>query len=351
MKKHSYLILTVIVLALAPGALAAEAAGNAIFVPVVSRTPGALGSEWRTDLVVSNVSRLGIEVPYTITFHPNDGSPARMMYGQIPGRTSYTFADVVSTGFGQAVGAGTVTVTSSSANARLTARARIYNVASVNGEFGQHVPGVRVGDLSREHHIAAVTGVDGNRANLGIANPWNETNSFWISVFKEQGDLLYSAGWVTVAPRQVVQANDVFAWLGVAPIANATFEITTARPAYVYASIVRADSGDPIFVPAVNPGAELTSGVIPPQCGAPAPLHVANNPAEGWIVFLQDDTNAASAAAIFTEKYHFTVRTLYEHAFRGFASYDVSNTAIAGLRCEPTVKLVQQNEAYQWPGN
>ncbi|HEY0592638.1 MAG TPA: hypothetical protein VGF40_12785 [Thermoanaerobaculia bacterium] len=351
MKKLSYLILTVMALAIAPDALAAEAAGNAIFIPVAARTPGALGSEWRTDLVVSNVSRLGIEVPYTITFHPNDGSPAQTMYGQIPGRTSYTFTDVVNSGFGKAVGAGTIMVASSSTSARLTARARIYNVASANGEFGQHVPGVRVGDLGREHHIAAVTGVDGNRANLGIANPWNDTSSFWISVFKEQGDLLYSAGWFTVAPRQVLQINDVFAWLGVAPIANATFEITTAHPAYVYASMVRADSGDPIFVAAVNPGTELTGGVVPPQCTAPAPLHLANNPAEGWIVFLQDGTNAASAAAIFSEKYHFTVRTLYEHAFRGFSSYDVSNSAIAGLRCEPTVKLVQQNEAYQWPGN
>lgn len=246
-------------LALAPKALAAETAGNAILVPVASRTPGALGSEWRTDLVISNVSRRGTPVPFTITYVPNDGSPSTYATGEIAGRTSYTFPDIVNIGFGKATSAGLILVTSSSPDARLTARARIYNTASGNGEFGQSVPGARVSDLGREHHLAGLTGVDGNRTNVGISNPWSVASSFWISVFDNEGEMKYSAGWFGVQPRQVLQINDIFTWLGIAPIPNATVEITTERPAYVYASIVRADSGDPVFVQAVSPGDERRS--------------------------------------------------------------------------------------------
>jgi hypothetical protein len=347
MRAISFLV--ALILVLAPAAFAADTAGNAIFVPVVSRTPGALGSEWRTDLVISNVSRRSVTVPFTVTFTPNDGSPGTSMHGEIGPRTSRTFTDVVNIGFGRAVAAGVVHVTSSSPDARLTARARIYNVASVNGEFGQHVPGARVSDLQREHHLNGLTGVDGNRTNVGISNPWNTEISFWISVFKDEGDLQFAAGWWTLAPRQVLQINDVFAWIGKAPFANATIEITTSQPAFVYASVVRADSGDPIFVPAVTPGAELSGGVIQPQCTAPAPLYIADNPAEGWIVVFQDDTNAAASASLLAQKYGFTVRSVYEAAFRGFVSADVSQTAIAGLRCEPVVKFIEQNRNVPLP--
>ena len=132
-------------------------------------------------------------------------------------------------------------------------------------------------------------------------------------------------------------------------MANATIEITTERPAYVYASLVRADSGDPIFVQAVKVGTETGGGAIEPDCSAPAPLYFAANPAQGWIVVLQDDTDAAVAAAILSQKYGFTIRTLYEHAFRGFTTEDVTHATIAQLRCEPTVKFIQQNENVPLP--
>lgn len=343
MNKLTSLFLIAFSLAFAPVAHAADTAGDAIFVPVVSRTPGAFDSEWRTDLVISNVSRLPVTAPFTVTFVPNDGSAAETMAGEIGPRTSYTFPDVVAIGFGESVAAGTIMVTSSSANARLTARARIYNVAADNGEFGQHVPGVRVADLVREHRLGGLTGVDGNRTNVGIANPWDVDNSFWISVFAGDGALRFSAGWWILAPGQVLQINDVFAWMGVAPIPNATVEINTARPAYVYASIVRNDSGDPIFIPAISPGNETGGGAIQPACTAPAPLEFSTHPAEGWLVMLQDDSDAGVTAGLLAQKYGFTVAHVIQSLFKGFSSRDVTQAAIAGLRCEPVVKAIYQD--------
>lgn len=90
--------------------------------------------------------------------------------------------------------------------------------------------------------------------------------------------------------------------------------------------------------------------VIPPDCAAPAPLYLATNPGEGWIVVLQNDTDAAAAASILSQKYGFTIRNLFEDAFKGFTAVSLSPTSIAGLRCEPVVKFIEQNAQYQWPG-
>ena len=347
MRPISFLV--ALILVLAPAAFAADTAGNAIFVPVVARTPGALGSEWRTDLVISNVSRRSVTVPFTVTFTPKDGSPGTSMHGEIGPRTSRTFTDVVNIGFGRAVAAGVVHVTSSDPNAKLTARARIYNTASPNGEFGQHVPGTRVADLQREHVVTAIGGVSGNRTNIGIANPWDVPISFWISVFDNEGNLQSGSGFYPVAARQVLQINDIYAWIGKQPFPNGTVEITTDRPAYVYGSIVRADSGDPLFVAAVSPGPETGGGVVTPACTAPAPLYLADNPAAGWIVMLQSDTNATAAAALLGDKYNFTVKTIYEDAFKGFTTEDVTQAGIAGLRCEPVVRFIEQNRNVPLP--
>jgi hypothetical protein len=109
--------------------------------------------------------------------------------------------------------------------------------------------------------------------------------------------------------------------------------------------VVRGDSGDAIFIPGVAPGPE-TGGPVEPNCGAPAPIFLADVPAEGWIIIFHDEVDAAVAAVHFGQKYGFTIRTLYEHAFKGFSSVDVSPAAIAGLRCESQVKVVQQNASY-----
>ncbi|HEY0592646.1 MAG TPA: hypothetical protein VGF40_12825 [Thermoanaerobaculia bacterium] len=333
-----------------PGAAAADTTAT-IFVPVVSRTPGAFGSEWRTDLVISNISKSPVPVPFTITFTTNDGSPPASMSGSIASRTSYTFRDIVNIGFGKSTAVGVVHVTSSGGIERLDARARIYNTASPVGEFGQTVPGSRVFDLLLEHHLAGLAGIDGTRTNVGISNPWETEITFSIDVFDGEGNLEFSsAGW-RVGPRQVLQVNDLFAWIGKPAFANATAEIATSRPAYVYASLVRSDSGDPAFVRATNVGAEIVGVVAPPCVGpsVPAPLQLSPvNPAPGWYVLLKDDTNPAQVASALSQKYGFRVVTAW-HAPKGFVPYDLTREMLARLRCEQDVKAVYQDSYINQP--
>lgn len=340
--KHAVLVFSFLAILIPHiAANASELAGNDILIPVAGRTPGAEGSQWRTDLVVANVSMRQMIRPVTISFHPADGSPSQTLDFQLQGRASRIFPDVLAT-FGHEQGAGILQVTSADAGAKLTARARIYNVGSPIGEFGQGVPGLRSSELQLRHSLPGLSGIAGSRSNVGISNPHSFEIGFWFNLFDADGDAKTSFGFTTVAPRSVIQINDVFAWAGVEPFDGALVEISTTASAYVWASVVRGDSGDAIFIPGVAPGSEI-GGPIEPSCEAPAPIFLADVPAEGWIVILHDDVDAAATAVLFGQEYEFTIRTLYEHAFKGFSSMDISPAAIAGLRCEPQVKAVEQN--------
>ncbi|HEX2120414.1 MAG TPA: hypothetical protein VHL59_02130, partial [Thermoanaerobaculia bacterium] len=67
------LILLALIAAVAAPAAATDFAGPNVVVPVVGRTAGAFGSQWRTDLVVMNAARTGNPLPVLITFVRNDG--------------------------------------------------------------------------------------------------------------------------------------------------------------------------------------------------------------------------------------------------------------------------------------
>lgn len=340
--KQSILVFSILAL-LAPlfAADATGLAGNEVIIPVVGRTPGAAGSQWRTDLVVANVSMRPVSRPVTITFHPADGSLAQTLDFDLQPRASRLFPDIVAT-FGLEQGAGLLRVTSTDAGARLVARARVYNAGSPSGEFGQNVPGKRPADLQTRHSLPGVTGVDGSRTNIGISNPHDSELGFWFNLFDASGELRITFGFTYVAPRTVHQINDVFAWAGVAPFEGALVEISTTAPAYVWASVVRGDSGDAVFIPGVAPGPEQ-GDPIEPDCASPAPMLLAQNPGEGWIVILHDEVNASAAASRFIQKYEFTVYTLYEHAFKGFSSMDISAETLKELRCQAEVKVIEQN--------
>ena len=64
-------------------------------------------------------------------------------------------------------GGGIVRVTWDDVNDRITTRARIYNVGE-GGEYGQGVPGIRPGELVTDHFLPGLSGIDGNRTNVGV---------------------------------------------------------------------------------------------------------------------------------------------------------------------------------------
>lgn len=126
-------------------------------------------------------------------------------------------------------------------------RARIYNVTN-DGEFGQGVPGVRTDNMVSDLLLTGLSGVNGNRTNVGISNPFDRHVQFWISLYDSTGQAR-GAFSTYVAPRSFRQLNDIFDSFQAGPLDAATVRISSSESTlYAYASVVRNDTGDATFV-------------------------------------------------------------------------------------------------------
>jgi hypothetical protein len=229
---------------LASGAFAGE-----VVIPAVYRGAGANGTLWRTEITVSSASpsSLAPVVPVTITLHGDDGQTREVRIPFAPMEVM-TVPDAVWNWFSVENGGGVVRVTwADQPHARIVARARIYTVGD-HGEFGQSVPGVDTSKLVSENFLPGLSGVDGNRTNVGISNPFNQTTLVWISLYDTSG--LARGAFATAIPaRSYRQFNDIFSYFQAGPLHAAMVRVTSSEtPIYAYASVVRNDTGDATFV-------------------------------------------------------------------------------------------------------
>lgn len=252
------ILLTLIASVAAPAAATDFAAPNVV-IPIVGRTAGAFGSQWQTDLVVMNAARTGNPQPVVITFIRNDGVEQQLEETLAP-RESLVLKDVVKDTFGLDSATGIVRVAASDAGAKIAARARIYNTGSVAGQYGQIVHGMPATKLSREAYLPGLSAAEGNRVNVGVANPADATVAVFVSLYDESGEF-HGAFGITVAPRSVRQINNIFQEFDDAPLDRGTIQITSTHGVYAYASIVRNDTGDADFITAT--AAKLDEEPIP----------------------------------------------------------------------------------------
>ncbi|MDP9194264.1 MAG: hypothetical protein M3P06_21415 [Acidobacteriota bacterium] len=241
MKRFAALLLTLV------GSLSALA--GEVLIPAVFRGPGALGSVWRTEIVLANVttSPLALPVRSTVTFHPTGGgAPVSIEIVTAPMET-YAIHDAVFEWFNVVEGGGIVRVTWDEPNARITTRARIYNISS-GGEFGQEVPGLPIDALQLDNYLPGVSGTDGNRTNIGVSNPHDTAVHFWIELFDTSG-LSRGSFSTIIEPRSYRPFNDIFSHFQAGPLNAAMVRVLAInKPLYAYASVVRSDTGDATFV-------------------------------------------------------------------------------------------------------
>jgi hypothetical protein len=332
----------VLAIAIALPAAALDLGARDVLVPIAGRTSGANNTLWRTDLVVTNVTTPPAPVNAYVSFHSNDGG---VRWESIPlqPRQSLVLNDAILGRFGLGVATGYFRVTTSNVNGRITARARIYNTGNIGGQYGQGVTGLPTDALTRSHFVPALTGLDGNRTNLGITNPWKVDVTAQLSLFDASGATLATKP-VTVAAERVLQLNDIFGWFGAPPVEGATVQVVTNVPVYAWASVVRNDSGDATFVA----GTGLATGnerLLGPQCSNPSPVVLASpgsQPAGNWILIYHSGTNAATMTQHLAARFNFQPTHIYENGFPGFAS-ELTAQQIASLRCESSVKLIEEN--------
>jgi len=325
--------------AIATSLCATDMGASNVLIPIAGRTAGAYGSEWRTDLVITNLEPQ--PAPVILTFYAS-ASDRSFLSTTLPGSGTLVLDDVVRTTFLRDSGLGMLRVSSAQVGARFVARAYIYNRGNAQGEYGQGVTAVPLDALTADHVLSGITASNGRRTNIGVTNPWLVPATLILTLHGRDGQLLGTL-YRTVPASEVLQLNDAFVAFGVAPVAEASIRVQASVGVYAYASIVRADTGDAVFVPGSGISVR-TSSTVAPQCAEPASLNVARpgvEPDEGWIVLLQPDTPADYIANVLPARYGYTPTMVYD-AIPGFAA-ELTPQQIASLRCESTVLMVEQN--------
>lgn len=238
-------------IAVAAPATAIDFGGTTVVIPVVMHGPGKLGTAWVTDVWVANHSSL--EKTVTLDFYPTGGGHLTSTV-QIGIWGAVELEDIVLQTFSLDNAKGML-ILSVEGGSQFNAQARIYNTGNTIGEFGQFVPGFDVKDLKRQAWSFGLSGVSGNRTNVGVANPTDKT--FEVTVTLTDGDHTTQTGKsFTLSPKQLVQIDDIFAYLNVTPADNMQVEFISAvsdELIYGYASVVRGDTGDAIFIPGMGP--------------------------------------------------------------------------------------------------
>lgn len=240
MKKVLFLSLLVL--------FASSAAAGEVLIPAVYRGAGANDTLWRTEIVVSNVTRDPQIAPVqtTITFHGDNGQTHQVSM-PLSQMEVIAVPDAVREWFDVESGGGIVRVTWEGSAARIFARARIYNVGE-HGEYGQNVPGIETSRLVSEHFLPGLTGVGGNRTNIGVSNPTETATLVWIELIDTSGGS--RGAFATAVPaRSYIQLNDIFRYFSAGPLNAAMVRVNAANSVvYAYASIVRNDTGDATFI-------------------------------------------------------------------------------------------------------
>ena len=336
-------MITLLGLFLAHHAAASDFAGSDILVPVVVRSQGAQGSHWQTDLVISNISRKPVNVPFVLTFTRNN-APDQMFSSELHPLATILLRDVVYETFGHESALGIVRIIASSADAKIVARTRTYNTAGISGEVGSSMMGLPLSKLGQDTYLTGLSGIGGNRTNVGISNPQETEVNLFVSLLEPSGEIRGGFA-TTVQPRGLLQINDIFVHFGVAPFEGAAIRITSSRGVFAYATIIRSDSGDADLVTGT---AEVTGGeTITPACPNPAPLYLAARPTGDWIVMFTDGIDAAQKTASLASKYGFIPKDIWE-AIRGFVA-PLTPEIVAKIRCEPGVSFVEQNGIVKLP--
>ncbi|MHB0968472.1 MAG: hypothetical protein ACYC7A_08805 [Thermoanaerobaculia bacterium] len=232
-------------------AFALRTTDQVVIIPIIGRFPGAGTSQWRTDVFLAN--------PYSptstvaLTLYVAGGAPVTRSF-TMPPYSSLTLRDIVLTNFGLTNASGQLKAeVISPSPGSIDARARIYNVGNPIGQFGQAVPGIGTTYLRRQAYMGGLSGLGGNRVNIGVANPDNAVVTANLTIKNKLNVSLYSET-ITLQPHQTQQFNDIFARWSIAPQDDVVVQFNTGdQIIYGYASEVRNDSGDAIFIFGTGP--------------------------------------------------------------------------------------------------
>jgi hypothetical protein len=228
--------------------VAAAAAGEELFVPMVAQKQGQDGAWWNTEVWIANSS--SSTGGYAVIFLPAGQANTEALRAEpplddlAPGATVYR-DDLVPQG---AVGALRILTTPG-----VEVYARVFNSAG-RGSFGEGMPAMPRSAALRPGETAQLVGLRRTpqfRTNIGLLNPTTDAGTVQVRVFAQRGDLVGEQPF-RLGPGTYIQLDDVLHAFGVGRAEHLRAEVSGDIPFFAFASVVDARSGAPTLIPAVR---------------------------------------------------------------------------------------------------
>jgi hypothetical protein len=231
--------------------LAAPPVPRPLVIPVVAHRAGVGGALFQTDLELLNLGREATQVD--LVFVPEAGGDERHFNTSLEPEQLLALDDVLLATFGLDDARGALLITSAD---NLVTHSSTYATAA-DGSYGQHVPAQRWGEAAGVGQWAGavrtllhVAGAPDYRSNVGFVEVLGLDAEVELELYDGLGALVAS-GTVTVPARSYLQVDDVFGYLGAAPLPHATMlvRVTSYARVFSYASVVDNRTSDPMYFP------------------------------------------------------------------------------------------------------
>ncbi|MGV8040404.1 MAG: WD40/YVTN/BNR-like repeat-containing protein [Thermoanaerobaculaceae bacterium] len=289
-------------------------------VPSVAHSPGAGGTQWRTD--VAAVNNGAVAASMTLVYTNYDGSQTVQRTHPLPAGQAVEWQDVLTTLFSVSTSTSTKGTLRVESDQPVVLNARTYNQAG-NGTYGQRYPALTAADAIP----AGGTGVIGQlkktvnaRTNIGAVNLGPTPAVVKIRLFGSTGAQVGNVTTLNLPAFRWLQQDDIFTSAGAgsqAP-AYATVTVETAGAAvWAYGSVIDATTGDPTTLP--------ITGTFS-QAYVPSVAHAPGSGGTQWRTDVAAVNRGANAATLTLD----------------FTNYDASSTKTrtVPLAAGATVELV-----------
>jgi hypothetical protein len=242
-------LITTVSLALLP--LAASAA--TLIIPAAGTGAGANNSQWKSDVTIHNTS--AVPVTATLTYHDAGGADAATSSVTVGARSTTTLRDVVHTRFNRESGTGAIeVVVPDSAAHKIAVTSRTVNT-SPNGEFGQDIPAIPVGDAAAAGDmlvLQAPTDPVAYRFNAGYYAVTASTIKW--ELVRADGTVAFTSPELAYNAGVQVQINDAVALItGRSAQPDDVLHLFVLKGNVIaYGSAVNNATGDPQYVNAID---------------------------------------------------------------------------------------------------
>lgn len=244
---------------------AASAMAAEYFIPAAAHVAGANATFFQTDLRIVNLASAPATVELTFLPTGSDNSSAARIPVTIAARASMQLDDVVANTFGVMSGGGAIRI-SSTADLAITSRTYTTSPnAQCPGSFGQFIAAMTSSDAFRKSVIPAIrtsaTPTTGFRTNVGLVNPSASTVTVTLKL-RDAGSRIVGTHSTSLPPLSHWQTSAASAFAVATTVDNAFVEVEASAPLFAYASVVDNQSGDSVFVPAIEDTGTPASGTV-----------------------------------------------------------------------------------------